>query len=113
MARSIEDWINGIANLPIEVSEDAEATPADVARMMRVIQLTADRVMAGELKGLIVIGLSDDAVYDAYVLADTMNRFTAVGAIEGLKRDLMRTDMDSRVEYLSAAFLASDDEDDE
>lgn len=66
-------------------------------------------LLSGRIRSMaVVFETVDGNVGDAWFLdvdgADNSNRYTLLGAIEGLKRDYMRAEIESRVEYRPVFF---------
>jgi hypothetical protein len=59
-------------------------------------------LLEGRIKQMVVIAeLDTEYILDCYpILDDSANRYAMVGAIENLKRDYMRSHIQSRVPYV-------------
>jgi ABC-type phosphonate transport system ATPase subunit len=72
-------------------------------------------LLSGQIKSLaVVFETIDGDVGDAWFLDidDNSNRYTLLGAIESLKRDYMRCEIESRLEYFPAFTVDEEDDDD-
>lgn len=74
-------------------------------------------LLSGEIRSLaVVFETADGDMGDAWFLdidePMSSNRYALLGALEGLKRDYMRCEIESRLEYRPAVNMMDDDEDD-
>ena len=91
----------------------ADALPDEVKTL--VVNL-----LEGRIKSLIIIAeLQDQAGFLEGVFVDMeggdSNRYAVIGALESVKRDFMRMEVDSRVDYVEMddiIFMDDDDDDD-
>ena len=77
------------------LSEDAGAMPEEVRELVQAL-------IEGRVKQMLFIAeMQEGAVCDMFKIIDqNANRFTMVGAIESMKRDYMRAQMQPRIEYV-------------
>jgi len=71
-------------------------------------------LLEGKIRSMAVVFETNDSdVGDAWFLDidSESNRYTLLGAIEALKRDYMRLEIESRLEYRPAFNLDEDDDD--
>jgi hypothetical protein len=80
-------------NLPD--SEILDVIPEEIKPIVKLL-------LEGRIKQMVVIAELDDGnILDCYpVLDDSAHRYAMVGAIENLKRDYMRSHIQSRVPYV-------------
>lgn len=72
-----------------------DVIPPQIAPLLKAL-------LEGRVKQMVVIAEMDDgAIMDAFpIIDDKANRFAMLGAIETVKRDYMRCELQSRVEYV-------------
>jgi hypothetical protein len=92
--------------------QDEDSAPDDVERMLGMLSAVMSHIRTGDVRALVLLTVdADGGVRDAYTFGGACNRFAVLGGLEVLKRDMMRTEIESRVEYVQADF--DSDEDDE
>lgn len=99
MARGVKEFVESIARRPVEFADEAQANEVEAAQMLALLASVGEAVMSGEVVGLAVVGVTHRSVHDGFAFAEQCNRYAMVGALEALKRDVMRTEIESRVEY--------------
>lgn len=77
------------------LSEDAGAMPEEVRELVQAL-------IEGRVKQMLFIAeMQEGTIADMFKIIDqNANRFTMVGAIESMKRDYMRAQIQPRIEYV-------------
>lgn len=87
----------------------ADALPREVKEL--VVNL-----LEGRVKSLVVVAELDDGFLSGIFVdmeGSVSNRFSVVGALECAKRDFMRMEIKSRVDYVEPDDIIFDDDDDD
>lgn len=76
------------------LTQDAGAMPEQVRELVQAL-------IEGRVKQMLIIAeMREGTVFDGFhIIDDDANRYTMLGALETLKRDYMRAQIQPRIEY--------------
>lgn len=101
------------------MSRNLDFTHIDASPLPDEVKELVSGLLEGRVKTLIVVAELQDNDFLEGIFVDldgnTSHRYAVIGAIESVKRDFMRMEVESRVEYLELDDISirSDDDDEE